>query len=134
MPEEILEVTVRTPERVVYRGRARSLLVRGISGDIQILPGHEPLLTALPLYRAVVVEEKGTELLLALHGGLLSVRGTEALVLADAAELPHEIDLERARQAQKRARERLEKPGRWDIARARQALARARLRCWVASR
>jgi F-type H+-transporting ATPase subunit epsilon len=55
-------------------------------------------------------------------------------VLADAAELSHQIDLERARQARERAEELLRKSGGEDIdvERAAAALARALNRLKVA--
>jgi F-type H+-transporting ATPase subunit epsilon len=71
----------------------------------------------------------------ALSGGVLHVRDHQAVIMADAAEPVAGIDVERARQALGRARDRLG-PGRLaggiDTGRAQLALARAINRLRVA--
>lgn len=47
MSETTLLVDVVTPERRVWRGRARMLVARGVEGEVGVLPGHIPFVTPL---------------------------------------------------------------------------------------
>ncbi len=48
MPEEaVLEVILLTPDRVLYEGRASSVILPGESGVFEILPHHKKLLSRL---------------------------------------------------------------------------------------
>jgi F-type H+-transporting ATPase subunit epsilon len=68
----------------------------------------------------------GEKKTMAISGGFLLTDGNKAIVLADAAEAPDEIDLERARASRDRAQGRLSEGGPdLDVARAQAALARA---------
>ena len=72
----------------------------------------------------------------AVAGGFAEVRNDKVIVLADVAELPAEIDRERAERARERAERRLAGRSQDDVdyARAAAALARALVRLQVASR
>ena len=60
------------------------------------------------------------------HAGFAEILGEKVTLLAEVAEWPEEIDLERARKAEDRARERLNrKDADLDVARAELALKRA---------
>jgi F-type H+-transporting ATPase subunit epsilon len=72
---------------------------------------------------------------LAIGGGFLEVRDNRVLVLADSAERAEEIDVERARAAQERARQSLAESQRTgDIFQAEVALRRSQVRLKVARR
>ena len=61
-----------------------------------------------------------------MHAGFAEILGDKVTLLAELAEWPEEIDLERARKAEDRARERLNrKDADLDVARAELALKRA---------
>jgi F-type H+-transporting ATPase subunit epsilon len=64
---------------------------------------------------------------------MVRVREDEVTVLADAAELPKDIDLDRAREAEDRADGRIDRPDEWNIERALKSMMRARLRIRVAT-
>ncbi|KUK12097.1 MAG: ATP synthase epsilon chain [Moorella sp. 60_41] len=116
---------VVTPERVLLRTEATSLIAPGLEGYLGILPGHAPLVTLLGP-GVVTYREGGQEKKLAVSGGLLEVAGDRVIILADAAERSEEIDVERARRAKERAERRLKErtPG-LDLERAEAALRRA---------
>ena len=75
--------------------------------------------------------------MVALGGGFMEVTPEKITVLADSAELPENIDVERAQRAKKRAEERIAqykqttKETLIDIDRANKALARAKARLLV---
>ncbi|WP_059050055.1 F0F1 ATP synthase subunit epsilon [Paenibacillus senegalimassiliensis] len=129
----LLEIV--TPEHVVFSKEVDSLTVRGIEGELGVLPGHIPLVT--PLQVAPVVAKKGNETTtIAVHGGFVEIQGDKVIVLAESAELPEEIDIERAIAARERAERRLaarSNQDRIDHRRAELALQRAVTRITVSS-
>lgn len=140
---------VVSPNRVVLKERVSSLIVPGIGGAVGFWPGHAQMLVALQpglvKYRPVQADAaaaagaRGADhgfRLLAVGGGFFEM-GPDggATLLADTAELPEEIDVERARAALERARSRLSRPGRdVDTTRAEAALHRALARLQAATR
>jgi len=123
----LLEIV--TPDRLVLRQEVESVNGPGVAGDFTILPLHVPFFSSLrvgPLhYRLGGVSQAAF-----VGGGFADVTGSRVLVLAEAAELPEEIDVDRARRAQERAKARLETARREnvDYTRAASALQRAVLR------
>jgi F-type H+-transporting ATPase subunit epsilon len=132
MPE-IFELTVLTPTRTLLQARVQSIVAPGTEGYLGVLAHHAPLITALAPGKLTVKDEAGAVRVFAVGGGFLEVSENRASVLADTVEEPGEIDVERARRAAERARERLkDAPGRWDVERAEGALQRALNRIKVA--
>jgi F-type H+-transporting ATPase subunit epsilon len=80
--------------------------------------------------------EGGSEHSLFVTGGFVEVKADTVRVVSEAGERPEEIDLERARAAEQRARERLdqgrESSANFDILRAEVALRRAQYRLRLA--
>lgn len=135
-----MELTLRiiTPERVVLDTTAASVRVPATDGSMGIFPRHAGMVAALDTGE-LVYKESGREERLFISGGFAEVRGGTIRVLTAAGERPSEIDVERARAAEERARERL-KPRRTDmtaeeatvdLARASAALRRAIMRLKV---
>ena len=124
----LLEVV--TPERKVYGKEVSMVVAKGVDGELGILPNHIPLVTPLRIaaVRAKVEGEK--DHVIAVHGGFMEVRKDKVIILAESAELPEEIDFDRAARARERAEERLRRAReeKIDYARAQRALARAMLR------
>lgn len=123
----MFKLSVVTPEKVVFEQDVRSIIAPGSEGYLGVLTDHAPLITALMAGELTVADVNGKRNEYAVSGGFLEVSGNIATVLADAIETPEDIDLERARQAEARARERLARRSHSDIdeARAEAALARA---------
>ena len=119
----ILEVV--TPERRVFREEVESIIAPGTEGYLGVLPRHSPLLTTLKP-GVVQYRKDGKWERLAVSGGFMEAGPGRVVILADAAELPSEIDVERARRAMGRAKKRLwERPPGLDVARAEAALMRS---------
>ncbi|MDI6894269.1 MAG: F0F1 ATP synthase subunit epsilon [Bacillota bacterium] len=119
----VLEVL--TPARRVLRDAVEAVVVPGRQGLLGVLPRHSPMLVIL---RAGVVlfRREGRKERLAVSGGVCQVLEDRVLVLADAAELAHDIDVLRARAARDRALARLRsRSAQVDEARARAAFERA---------
>ncbi len=99
-----LQVNVVSVEREVWSGTAREVIARTTEGELGILPGHAPLLGQLADGGTVrVLGADGGEVVLAVHGGFLSVTDEGVTILAELAELAEDIDAGRARTALDRA-------------------------------
>ncbi|MFC5469620.1 F0F1 ATP synthase subunit epsilon [Cohnella suwonensis] len=120
-----LRLEIVTPERKVYEKDVNMVVVKGIAGELGILPHHIPLVT--PLKIAPVKAKIGNENeFIAVHGGFVEVRKDKVVILAEAAELGADIDVSRARLAKERAERRLaQKQSDINSARAELALQRA---------
>ena len=99
-----LELEVITPERLVLNETVSMVTVPGLGGELGILPGHTPLISALQTGVLTYVQD-GRNVLLHVSGGFVEVRDDHVSVLAEVAERPEEIDVARA----KLAREHVEK-------------------------
>ena len=129
-------VRIVTPDRVVFEGRARSLIAPGREGSFGVLFEHAPMVAELKIGEMTLTEESGGTKFFALSGGFLEVSNLgEVTVLADSAEAADDIDLARAQAAQQRASERLARmDSDLDNARAQAALRRALNRVRVAGK
>lgn len=130
MSNLLLEIV--TPERQVYAQEVNMLIVKGVEGEMGILPNHIPLVT--PLKIAPVIAKIGNkEELIAVNGGFMEVRKDKVVILAESAELPGDIDLERAMAAKDRAQKRMDaNKDQVDFRRAEIALQKAINRIEVA--
>jgi F-type H+-transporting ATPase subunit epsilon len=88
-----IAVEVVTPERRVYAGQVEMLIARGSEGELGVLPGHAPLITALRDGVLRLRQPGGGELHIATSGGFLEVRADGVVVLADEAHLPGDVGL-----------------------------------------
>ncbi|RSL29672.1 F0F1 ATP synthase subunit epsilon [Salibacterium salarium] len=130
-----ISVNVVTPDGAIYEGDMEMVSVRAQSGELGILPGHIPLVAPLAV-GAVRLKYEAKIDLVSVSGGFIEVRPDNVTILAEAAEAPSNIDVERAQQAKKRAEDRLEraKQEEIDFKRAQLALERARTRLEVAGK
>ena len=99
-----LHVELVSVEREVWSGEADFVSARTTEGDIGILPGHAPLLGELAEGHLVTIKQGGSEVVVAVHGGFLSVTDEGVTVLAEVAELAADIDASRAQAALQRAK------------------------------
>jgi len=131
----VYDLTIVSPDRVVYQGRAQSVVAPGVEGLFGVLAHHAPMAAELDTGGLEVVTEAGERVGFAVSGGVLEVKWEGVMVLADSAEAAREIDVERARAAQARAEERLHaRAADVDVVRAQTALRRALNRLRVAGR
>jgi F-type H+-transporting ATPase subunit epsilon len=102
-----LSLDIVTAERVVYsEPEVDEIVAPGARGQFAVLPRHAAFMTTL-VPGVLVIRKGGDEIDMAITGGFVEVRGNHVVVLADAAERADEIDEARAKEARRRAEERL---------------------------
>ena len=134
-----LTLRVITPDRIVLDTQADAVSVPAVDGSMGFRPRHAHLVAALDL-GVLTWREDGKERRLFVSGGFVEVKEDTVRVVSEAGERPAEIDVQRAKEAEQRARELLEREaassaasGGVDIVRAEAALRRAILRLRTAS-
>ncbi|WP_227937047.1 F0F1 ATP synthase subunit epsilon [Alkalihalobacillus deserti] len=130
-----IQVSVVTPDGKVYDGDVDMVSVRTVEGELGILPKHIPLVAPLTV-GAVRIKKGSTVEKVAVSGGFVEVRPDKVTILAEAAELPSGIDVDRAREAKERAQKRIDsaKSDEIDFKRAELSLKRAINRIDVAGK
>lgn len=128
MADNMFTVEIITPDRIFYHGEASMIEFNTTEGEIGVYKDHIPLTTVLAPGIVTITGQDGTKKAV-VHAGFAEILGDKVTMLAETAEWPDEIDLERARRAEDRARERLgRKDENLDVARAELALKRALVR------
>ena len=128
MADNTFKVSIITPERSFYEGEATMVEFNTVEGEIGVLPKHIPLTTVIAPGICTITEVEGQKKA-AIHAGLAEVLPDKVTLLAEIAEWPEEIDVERAKSAEDRARERLaSKAEGIDVLRAEVALKKALVR------
>ncbi len=89
-----------------------------------ILPNHTPLVAKVKTSKMEIIQN-GEKKCYAIGEGLLNVKKDGVTLLLESIESKDEIDIERAKEAKKRAEERLKEPLNIDVERATKALIRA---------
>lgn len=124
---------VLTQERTVVMTEVEYVLLPGVDGSFGVLANHLPIMAALDIGVLEFGPRQGKRRKIALGGGFTEMHNNKLTVMAHTAELAEEIDVLRARQAQRRAEERLaDRQVDLDITRAQVALRKALLRLEVA--
>ena len=75
---------ISSPDGEIYRGDAVKLILRGTEGELAVLAGHVPFVTAIRKGRCVVEEEDGSRRTGLIEGGLLTVDHDKTTVLTAA--------------------------------------------------
>jgi F-type H+-transporting ATPase subunit epsilon len=135
MAGDSIQLVVVTPVRQLFSESVTEVQLPGADGYLGVLPGHAPLITELGIGELTYRTAGGQTGLLAVIRGFAEVLPDRVSVLAETAERAEEIDINRAKEALKRAQELIAKGGEnvdWDRASA--ALQRALVRIQVVSK
>ncbi|MCX6397479.1 MAG: F0F1 ATP synthase subunit epsilon [Propionibacteriales bacterium] len=93
----VLQVELVSADRLVWSGEASMIIARTSEGDVGILPGHAPMLSVMVDGVVDVTTTDGETWIAAVDAGFLSVADDRVSVLAEHAEMAHDINLEKAR-------------------------------------
>lgn len=127
--DNLFDIELVTPERILVTGSASEVILRTREGDITFLAGHAPLVGTVEPGVVRVVRDDGVEERVAAHGGFVQVEHgvpsaevvgatasagsaagagrTRVTLLVGVAELAEEIDSARARAALQTAEARV---------------------------
>jgi len=91
-----LKIRVIAPDKIVWDAEAEELILPSSTGQLGILTGHIPLLTALDIgvMRVRISKEWKPIILL---GGFAEVKNNNVTILVNGAEEISDIDLEKAK-------------------------------------
>ena len=127
------EAQILTPEGSLFDDQVNGVQVPGVMGSFEVKTLHASIISTLEIGRILVRRADGDQLYFAVSGGFLEVHENKLTLLAEAAEPVDKIDVERARNARDRARERLDSDDKSiDKERARKSLERAENRIRLA--
>lgn len=118
-------MSVVTPDGPVLEEDFDMVVCETENGEIGILPKHIPLIA--PLTISAVRLKRGTDTSrIAVNSGLVEVSEDQVTILAQSAEKPEDINVDRAKDARERAQKRLQsEQDHIDFQRAELALKRA---------
>jgi F-type H+-transporting ATPase subunit epsilon len=126
-----LTLDIVTPYGHVFTEEVDEVIASGSEGEFGVLPNHIQFLTTLKI--GMLTYRKGSESgHFFVNWGYAEVGPDKVTILADSAEKSDDIDVERAREALKRAEDRLKQAEKYDEARATAALDRAMTRAQIA--
>ncbi len=122
------ELEIISPERVFFEGKAHFLELTTSEGEMGIYKNHIPLTSVLEPCVVTIHMEDGKKQA-AVHAGFVLILQEKITIMAEIAEWPEEIDINRANEAKLRAERRLKSGGdSVDVHRAELALKRSLVR------
>lgn len=105
---ESLKLTLVTPYKKVLDEDVDEITATGSLGEFGVLPGHAPFLSSLKIGEFTYKQGGKTEHM-AVNWGYFEIEDDKVTVLVETAEMAEEIDVDRAKAAEKRAEEALKK-------------------------
>lgn len=84
-----------TPERVLFSGEVRAVMLPATEGDMTVMPGHEPTMVMLNPGVIAVTDTQGHGHRAFVRGGFVEITGTSVSVLAERALPPEELTKDR---------------------------------------
>ncbi len=113
MESDKIHLEIASPYRQVLNVEVDEVIAPGEEGQFGVLPGHTPFLATISVGQ--LIYRQGDQMkYVAVSHGYAEVEYHRVIVLLDAAELPEEIDVERAEKARLRAEGRLAELGHED--------------------
>ncbi|WP_201842159.1 ATP synthase F1 subunit epsilon [Microvirga zambiensis] len=84
-----------SPERVLFSGEVRAVMLPATEGDMTVMPGHEPTMAMLNPGIIAVTDTEGHGHRAFVRGGFVEITGDSVAVLAERALPPEELTRER---------------------------------------
>lgn len=105
-----MQLEIVTPDRRVVVGETADVVIPGVEGEFEVLPGHAPFLTVLGT-GILSFTHKGKETRLMVSGGYVEVDGDVVTLMAESAALAEEVVREEANKALYDAEQKLKQLG-----------------------
>lgn len=134
MADNLFKLIIISPDRTFYEGDVKMVEMVTTEGEIGVLKGHIPL-TSIMKPGIVTIKEENETKRAAVHEGFVEILQDRVTIMAEIAEWPEEIDLQRAEDAKERAEKRLKSnENGFDITRAEFAMRKALIRIELVQR
>lgn len=78
-----MRLEIITPDKELFKGEAKSVVVPGVDGSMGFLDNHAPLITVLKAGEVKVKLENGSQELFPVNGGVVEVSNNHVIVLAE---------------------------------------------------
>lgn len=103
-----LHLRIVTPDRTIVDRKVAKVSFVGTDGSYGVLPRHAPLMTGIAKSgTAEVIETDGKQNDIFISDGFAQVQHNVLTLVCEAGEMAGEIDVERAKKAEARAREKM---------------------------
>ena len=133
--EALMQLQIITPDKMMCDEPVKMVEMRTAEGEMGVLPGHIPVTVMMIPGVAHITTADGSIRHIAIHDGFVEIQPDRVSIMAELAEWPEDIDLDRAKEALARARERFMHPDEnTDVPRAKRAWARAKTRIELVTR
>ena len=84
-----------SPERILFSGEVRAVMLPATEGDITVMPGHEATMVMLNPGVVAVTDTQGHGHRAFVRGGFVEITGSNVSVLAERALPPEELTKDR---------------------------------------
>lgn len=105
--ERYFDLEIITPDRVFWKGQASMLELTTTEGQVGIYKRHIPM-TMIIAPGIMTIHLEGESKEAAVHAGFIEILPEKITVMAEVAEWPDEIDVNRAKEAEIRAQRRIQ--------------------------
>ena len=102
-----IHLDIVSAEKEIFSGLVRSVTATGSLGELGVMLGHTPLLTALKPGEVRLVMLNGESDIIYISGGFLEVQPNLVTILADTAERADDLDEAAAQEAKKIAQSKI---------------------------
>ena len=105
--ERFFDLEIIKPDRIFWKGQASMLELTTTEGQVGIYKRHIPMTMIIaPGIMTIHLESENKEA--AVHAGFIEILPEKITVMAEVAEWPEEIDVNRAKEAEARAQRRIQ--------------------------
>lgn len=105
--ERFFDLEIITPDRIFWKGQASMLELTTTEGQVGIYKRHIPM-TMIIAPGIMTIHLEGENKEAAVHAGFIEILPEKITVMAEVAEWPEEIDVNRAKEAEARAERRIQ--------------------------
>ncbi|MCB1193155.1 MAG: ATP synthase F1 subunit epsilon [Leptospiraceae bacterium] len=96
MSEKDLNITVISPEKIIYSGQVDYIKVPGSDGYFGIMVNHAPLVAVVDI-GVLELKNSGNTIRIVVEGGFIEVKANKVSVLTNGGDVKDKIDLEKAK-------------------------------------
>jgi F-type H+-transporting ATPase subunit epsilon len=78
-----VKLEIITPEKTIYEGEIKSILVPGTKGAFMVLHNHAPIISTLNKGQVKIVNDQSKTEIINIEGGIIEVKKNKIMILAD---------------------------------------------------